>query len=1430
MSAFVKAKLKTCREALGKKEYERARDTALAVLEYEPDNYNAHVFLGLAQLNMRELEQSEQAYRKAIAIEPDQLLAWQGLSRFYEETRGEWHERVKVFERLAQLHAKANDAAKCAESIQKIIEIRRDTEHGTRPELADALALLLPGSPFYPLLSSLPPPDPTNPTSTTIYLVQTAIHNTLPLSEEIVLIHEREEEMIIQREVSNRRQRLGAPPAEQIQRDVALEVISRSKLPGLYNEVLNHPNTSDELRRETELKLLRMKQLHLFSVDSKHKAEKARLAEEVEDLINGIILLKIPVEFAWSLKIESQDAARIEDYDFGTLRQFIDLFPLSPLAQLLRAYFKYMSVPLQEDGDEGAASGDEEDVMDQLDIMTEAFNSLNDSILAHRIIAELYEQESDYENAMKVSESGFELVRRVEQNWGRPLKQVRKAFNVILATSLVHYFPPKHHVRALRILDELLGEDPENIPALMGRGFVLQYAKKWSRAAAIFATVANLDPEGVDHGLRAKEEHAWSEAMCGNLQAAEVELRDVIDVLDGLEGRDDDKARGWWRLGRCCWEMGDDHRDQAYKHFVAALKRSPAFAPAFTSLGIYYSEFASPPDPNRASKCFQKAFELDPREAEAARRLAEGFADEGEWDLVDVVARRTIEGEGGLEDGPETKASRRYLPINAWAWKAVGAVELARRNYPPAVEAYQIALRTDINDHMSWLRLGEAYSKAGRYAAALKALEHAHLLAPEDWVAPYFIGEVHRQMGVYEEAIKSFESILETRPEELGVLHSLGQSYLDMGRVELATGFSSRAEASYVSAIRLTLELINASPGFRRVAWKTTADALFQLSISSIYSDAESVQEVVSMVTPLVTEHPGKGLADVLTYPLNNDDSTNLPLLCLQVALAAYDYRLALGGLNDTAKGTAHYDLGAALSVFARRTLDSAKREKADQEAIAQFKHALRLEPMNDAFWVALGNATFLTQPSLCQHSYIRALEIDGKNAATWTNLGMFYLKCEDAELANEAFYKAQTLDPDYALAWVGQGLVATINEHHRDASALFEHVTSLTAAVPEADLEYATRLFNAVNGSSKSRAASSEALLPAFFVLDRYCRQRPRDASALHLFGLVCERVGHVELGIEMVARAITVLEAAYEETEDPIIERQFTTAHVNIARLRLAVGDYDDALESYQVATGLLPDQPAEGEPAFDSDTRALLAQCQFGSGLAHFKPGQLSEALPLFEAALATAGADAIIRGHVVVLLAQTLWAIGTDEAKESAKTQLLQSIEYDPENLMAINTLAGMGILTDDDGLVDAALSELLSLPLDQRHERDPERDVTYLLIQHHLGQGDAQQALLVAQKAVHAEPERTDVRRKLAALPLQMGDSAAALAVIGSTAHTRADLGELRASLALNAVALCLEAGELASDALELAQKGVMLSPWDRQAWETLAYVRSKATQ
>ena len=61
-------------------------------------------------------------------------------------------------------------------------------------------------------------------------------------------------------------------------------------------------------------------------------------------------------------------------------------------------------------------------------------------------------------------------------------------------------------------------------------------------------------------------------------------------------------------------------RDGAYSKFLAAIKTNVNFAPAYSSLGLYYADYAK--DKKRARQCFQKEFELATAETEAARRLA----------------------------------------------------------------------------------------------------------------------------------------------------------------------------------------------------------------------------------------------------------------------------------------------------------------------------------------------------------------------------------------------------------------------------------------------------------------------------------------------------------------------------------------------------------------------------------------------------------------------------------------------------------------------------------------------------------------------------------------------------------------------------------------------------------------------------------------
>uniref|UniRef100_A0A671Y177 SKI3 subunit of superkiller complex n=1 Tax=Sparus aurata TaxID=8175 RepID=A0A671Y177_SPAAU len=76
-SKEVKTALKSAREAIKNKEFKEALKHCKAVLKLEKNNYNAWVFIGLAASELEQPDQSQMAYKKAVELEPEQLLAWQ---------------------------------------------------------------------------------------------------------------------------------------------------------------------------------------------------------------------------------------------------------------------------------------------------------------------------------------------------------------------------------------------------------------------------------------------------------------------------------------------------------------------------------------------------------------------------------------------------------------------------------------------------------------------------------------------------------------------------------------------------------------------------------------------------------------------------------------------------------------------------------------------------------------------------------------------------------------------------------------------------------------------------------------------------------------------------------------------------------------------------------------------------------------------------------------------------------------------------------------------------------------------------------------------------------------------------------------------------------------------------------------------------------
>uniref|UniRef100_A0A3P9C914 SKI3 subunit of superkiller complex n=1 Tax=Maylandia zebra TaxID=106582 RepID=A0A3P9C914_9CICH len=120
----VKSALKSAREAIKNKEFKEALKHCKTVLKIEKNNYNAWVFIGLSASELDQPDQSQAAYKKAVELEPEQLLAWQGLANLYDKT-DQWDFKVElpnVYQKLVELYA-SSDKNKCYEVINKLTEI-----------------------------------------------------------------------------------------------------------------------------------------------------------------------------------------------------------------------------------------------------------------------------------------------------------------------------------------------------------------------------------------------------------------------------------------------------------------------------------------------------------------------------------------------------------------------------------------------------------------------------------------------------------------------------------------------------------------------------------------------------------------------------------------------------------------------------------------------------------------------------------------------------------------------------------------------------------------------------------------------------------------------------------------------------------------------------------------------------------------------------------------------------------------------------------------------------------------------------------------------------------------------------------------------------------------------------------------------------------
>ncbi|KAL8711082.1 MAG: hypothetical protein Q9220_004463 [cf. Caloplaca sp. 1 TL-2023] len=1408
MSTF-KTALKAAKGALDAHQYDAAIGNATKVLQEDSKNYHANVFLGLAFEKQGRNEESEKAYRAAASLKASDPLAWQGLISLYEQQGGrklsEYHDAATHLATLlmemyvvVQEEIWQDDKTRCQTVVDKYIDFSR--KYGSRTQYRHSLDILLPDGDLYN------------------YLEGRVMHPSITYSR-ISDIVEQEEKEKINFEIGQRRTRLGAK-IDQVTAEVKKEVLQASDLETLYQRVIDYTD-DDAVRRSYEEKLLQHAYDTLIVLPT---AQKGKKLSEVTGLAKGLVILKHPFQLAWEIALEWEEVERLEELDLGLLEEYVEFFPEDGLGKILRGFLESeiavfpKHVPIAEQGDSGKEKAPSMTPEDRLVLMTDGIEDAPTSILGLRIMAEYYLYLEEFESVVDTARSAMRHVVMEARTTSLSLVDNVDAIKLILGTALVRYQAPRHHPEARTLFEDVLARKPVNTYALIGIGLIFEEQEEYDKAIDFLNRAIKHDPN-----VRVESEAAWCRALSGDHATGFSELENCLPQVTASDPRTKSlKAQILYRTGICLWNMDDSKsarrdRNKAYARFIASLQADINCAPAYTSLGIYYADYAK--DKSRARKCFQKAFELAPSEVVAAERLAQSFAKTSEWDLVEVVAQRVVDS-GRLRPSPGSKKNG-----ISWPFAALGVVQLNNQDYSKSVVSFQSALRISPKDYYGWVGLGESYHSSGRYIAATKALERAQKLEQElqpealgdTWFSAYMLANVKRELGEYEMALTGYNKVLASRKTEYGVSISLLQTLIEAAWQNTELGFFGRAIESGRQALETAEDLATWCQNAYNL-WKSVGDLCSVYTYAQSYADNFPVEGIQNLLRSDTDTDAYDVLADVdgidwAACERSTDSKNPGKYLeaCCYAAILAQKRAIACCAHDPHAQSIAWYNLGwiehrAWICCHGQEDREKAKISSFLKAAVQCFKRAIELESGNADFWNSLGVVTSQLSPQVAQHAFIRSLFLNDKNARVWTNLGVFYLIHSDIQLANDAFARAQSADPDHSQAWLCQGLLAARLGETREARNLFTHAFEISnASATEIRRSFAASILDHLL-SSQTGSKPTANLLQPLLALRQLKNQTLIDLPNEHTLSLLIERTGGHTEASQRLSSISSALEAEYEDSESSETLARFAQAKADLSRSQLAEHDYSSAAESAETALDLASDDDQES-----STRRKIRLSAHLSAGLSYFHLGSLDRSIEMFRAVLKETHGDP----EIVCLTSQILWAKGGKQERSIAREQLFDCIEKHPGHVGTTLLLGAIAVLDDDQDTIEAVSEDLQGLQIRDNLSPQQYKQLAQLLNAiAFLYPGDKGSALSQSSKATAAvmlQPSQPSGWSQLADLT---DDSHPAEMAVLTTVRKVPPSGELSAEN--------LSAAHAGTRKGVDAQISIMLAPWITMGWQALS--------
>eukprot|EP01132_Coremiostelium_polycephalum_P006143 gene6143-7653_t len=991
----IKSFLKDARDAIDKKDYQRAKDTCTEALEYDNRNFNLFLFLGLSNFNLTDYPASETAYRTALSITPNSPFPLRGLLDLYIKTK----ENQKLVQVINELLPITSDAAKKKDLYTKKID--------PLVELAlysDAITLIRDHQ-LSEISSNVEEHDEGIKKEKLKLLVR--IEEILQLErqkrfKEMVETKMKEKNIPILNPL--KAHVIGAPqhtPEQKVEKENIEQTVESllSKDP-LYSDIYQEILFDSNLNAREYLDQVVLERVYSNYIKSLQVKRRFTPVKENESFRNQTIKLEkecqsmhlvlpnsvMPLEILITMMEEDgaidNRSNRNEQSGIKIVSQ--KLLEINPQNGIGLCGSGYDLVFNQSDFTDNSRL-----------ILEKGVTAVGNSLLGLLGLSRWHVEAKNHDKVQLYT-------TRIQQSIEYKNRSISPIYNEIFIESQVvlsdSLFNNCDFEQASTLLKNTLLKYKNNLKLLFKLGKLNFEIKRYEQSIEYFKQLEEFKDS--EYYLDSITFVPWIEATIYSesnnkdikiLEESKIKIQNSIAVQETY--------LNLFVYGYIC-RLLPDKKSESIQALLKSAKLNQSFSQTFSNLGILYQSM----DSERSKKCLQRALLLDVLNSEAGLSLSEHYLEKGQLSLAQSIYKEVTN---------YCLENRKQYSFNvvraAWAFYRQALIQMDLGDLEGSVTSFLHAIKGNPKDSSCWRGLGEAYRRQTKYIAALKALKRAEEIVgssiPE---LNYQIASLNKILGQPEDAIQEFEQVLNHLPDHIPSLKGKAECLLQLS-IDFRQSKSSRLSMDHLIKAEETIKKSLAQNQTFETLWKLFGDISTQFYYLPTLSTGKEINHLEKL----------KQGAEAYLKCLELHHPTR-PNILHDLSLNYYHQYLTIKRNNNS----------------------TASEEDIFKSAVKCIIQALNIEPNDSKYWNQLGLILMDKYPVQSQHSFIRSIQLDSSNYEPYGNLSLLYLQYGYKDLSNSSLMISKANNPNSSTLWTLQGLLHEINSSTSLANNEYSHIT----------------------------------------------------------------------------------------------------------------------------------------------------------------------------------------------------------------------------------------------------------------------------------------------------------------------------------------------------------------------------------------------------